>query len=428
LPRGYRTDFQLGGRQLGAFSLTVLLILCVLVVAKEAESNPGQIEQELGNLAACGGILVEHSNGEVLLSVFPDIPRVPASVLKLATASFVLKTLGSEARLQTLFAYDESRRTLAVIGGGDPYLVSDELRCIADSLKALGIKDVALLTADCSAFRTPIVVDGQGDSSNPFDAGISAFAVNFNTVVVHVSADGTIGQGEPETPLTPGAAAIGRRFGRPGIHRLPIPDEEQEGPYYALELLAALLREKDIHVGESKRLLVSDGSMPVVYIHRNRRTVAEMVELMLEYSNNFAANMLLLAAARHIEGKPVDLEEAATLLTDFVRHEIGGSQTVALEGSGLSRRNRMSPRDVVRTLQYLSDNGWSGILPDYNGVIAKSGTLMGISSLGGYLNSPKGGEARFALLLEGAQDLRDKVLSVLTGNLTALVDQSLQKN
>ena len=390
--------------------------------------NPGQVEKKLSRLVRCGGIHVEHANGEVLLSIFPDIPRVPASVLKLVTASFVLKTLGPTHHLETSFAYDESSRTLSVVGGGDPYLLSDELRAIADSLKVRGITDVDRLTADCSAFKMPIVVDGQGTSSNPYDAGISALAVNFNTVAVHIEPGGIIEQGEPETPLTPSAVQIAKRFGRPGIHRLPLPDGEHAGPRYALELLSAVLRETGIHVGESRDLIGHNDSIPVVYVHRNDRSIGKMVELMLEYSNNFAANMLLLAAARHSTGGAVDLEDAAVLLTEFARQEIGAAQTIALEGSGLSRKNRMSPRDVVRTLGYLSDNGWRDMLPSYDGVRAKSGTLTGISCLGGYLTSPRGGDVRFALLLEGEHDLRDDVLSVLKADLATLVDQLPEKH
>jgi D-alanyl-D-alanine carboxypeptidase/D-alanyl-D-alanine-endopeptidase (penicillin-binding protein 4) len=371
---------------------------------------------------------VEHSSGEVLLSIFPDIPRVPASVLKLVTASFVLKTLGPDEHLETTFAYDESSHTLVVVGGGDPYLLSDELRTIADSLKVRGITDIDRLTADCGAFKTPIVVDGQGNSSNPYDAGISALAVNFNTVAVHIRPGGIIGQGEPETPLTPTAISVAKQFGYQGIHRLPMPDGEHSGPLYALELLSAVLRENGIHVGEFMELAGYDGSVPVVYVHRNQRSITEMVELMLEYSNNFAANMLLLVAARRTAGKPVDLEDAAVLLTDFARHEIDAAQTIALEGSGLSRKNRMSPRDVVKTLGYLSENGWRDFLPAYNGARAKSGTLTGISCLGGYLPTQKGGDVRFALLLEGEHELRDDVLSVLKADLTTLVDQLSQKH
>jgi D-alanyl-D-alanine carboxypeptidase/D-alanyl-D-alanine-endopeptidase (penicillin-binding protein 4) len=287
---------------------------------------------------------------------------------------------------------------------------------------------VSRLVADCSAFKNPIVVDGQGHSSNPYDAGISAFAVNFNTVAVNTRPDGSVGQGEPETPLTPTAVAVGRQFGCAGTHRFPIPDGERTGPLYGLELLAALLSEAGIDVGESMELAESDRSTPIVYTHRNQRTVADMVELMLEYSNNFAANMLLLTAACSVEGKPVDLEDASILLTDFVRNEIGAPQTIALEGSGLSRKNRMSPRDVVKTLSFLADNGWRDLLPAYNGVTAKSGTLTGISCLGGYLASPKGGDVRFALLLEGEQELRDEILSILKTDLTIIVDQMSQQH
>jgi len=415
----------MGRGEFGAVPLTTIVPLLTLSFLLATSAQCG-LEDKLARLVDTGGVHVEDLDGKVLLSWRGDELGIPASVLKLATAAFVLETLHPETRLTTEFVYDRKTKTLQVKGFGDPFLVSDELRIVVDSLIVLGVDEISSLIADCSNFKTPISIDGRGSSFNPYDAGMAALAVNFNTIVVDISTDGTVHRGEPETPLTPSAVELGRRFGKSGLHRLPIRDGERAGPLYALELFRALLREKGLEVGETMRQGEFTAEEPTIYLHKNRLSIEEMVAGMLEYSNNLVANSLLMAAALEINQEPVSLEDSALLLELFVRNRLDARSAVIKEGSGLSRRNLMTPRDIVRILHSLKVRGWGNLLPIYDGTRAKSGTLLGISCLAGYLALPNGRTVCFSLLLEGGIKSRDRVLDLIKRERSLVNQQMIQ--
>lgn len=392
-----------------------MILAAVFVLA--ASASP--IERDIAQVVAVGGVHVEDDKGAVLVSWHSDDLRIPASVLKLATAAAALHELGPETRIATDFAYDPTSCRLCVIGGGDPFLVSESLGRAADSLVARGVAEVAHMTADAGLFVQPLRVDGRGASSNPYDAGISAFSANFNTVVVSIDDAGGVGPGEWETPLTPMAREMGRRVGRPGVHRLPIRDGVTAAPLYGLELLRELLRERGVTVVDSMALAPCRGESALVYRHHSLQTVAGTAAAMMEYSNNVIANMLLLSAASRHFGRPVGMADGTALLRGFLADELGLSGFEVLEGSGLSRGNRMTPRQVVAVLRYLRSHGAGSLLPLHDGVRAKTGTLSGITCLGGYLDLPDGRVASFAILLEGPLGLRDKVFGTVRRGLAS---------
>lgn len=386
-----------------------MILAAVFVLA----ASTGSIERDIARVVSVGGVHVEDDSGTVLVSWHSDDLLVPASVLKLATAAAALHELGPDTRLFTDFNYDPSSGRLCVVGGGDPFLVSESLSRAADSLVAHGITHVACLVADAELFVQPLAVDGRGTSANPYDAGVSALSANFNSIAVSIGTDGTVAPGESETPLTPMAREMGRRVGRSGVHRLPIRDGQAAAPRYALELVRELLRERGVTTEDSMGVSSCCGESPPFYRHPSVQTVAGTAAAMMEYSNNVIANMLLLSAAAHHFGRPVGMDDARGFLHDFLADELGLTGFEVQEGSGLSRGNRMTSRQVVAVLHHLRTRGADSLLPLHHGVRAKTGTLSGIACLAGYLDLPDGRVASFAILLEGQLGLRDKVLRIL---------------
>jgi len=393
-----------------------LTVLLAVILAASSST----IESDLSRAVRVGGVHVEDDSGTVLVSWHSDDARTPASVLKLATAAVALHVLGADTRVTTDFVYDPVTRELCVVGGGDPFIVTESLRRAADSLQARGIADVSALSADCGLFIQPLNVDGQGASGNPYDAAISAFSVNFNAVAVSIGARAKVEAGEPETPLTPMARTMAKRVGRRGVHRLPILDGAVAAPMYGLELLREILRERGIVVGDSIALGPCQSDSAITYRHASQQTASGSVAAMLEYSNNVIANTLLLTAAARDLGRPVGIADAAALLDRFLTEELGLKGCVVMEGSGLSRANRMTPRNVVSVLHHLRNHGHDWLLPLHEGVRAKTGTLNGVTCLAGYLNLADGRVASFAVLLEGGIGLRDRVLGILCERLGAV--------
>lgn len=73
--------------------------------------------------------------GNELVAQNADEPFVPASVTKIVTAWLAMEVLGGDYRFQTRF-YLEDKRVLYVRGGGDPFLISEELALLAPQLVA----------------------------------------------------------------------------------------------------------------------------------------------------------------------------------------------------------------------------------------------------------------------------------------------------
>ena len=80
-------------------------------------------------------MLVVDAKGDELVAQNADQPFVPASVTKIVTAWLAMEVLGGDYRFETRFYLDD-KRVLYVRGGGDPFLISEELEPLATDLVA----------------------------------------------------------------------------------------------------------------------------------------------------------------------------------------------------------------------------------------------------------------------------------------------------
>ena len=90
-------------------------------------------QEKVAALAPLGLVLVMDAEGNDLVAQNADEPFVPASVTKIVTAWLALEVLGGNYRFQTHFYLDDNR-VLYVRGGGDPFLISEELALLAPAL------------------------------------------------------------------------------------------------------------------------------------------------------------------------------------------------------------------------------------------------------------------------------------------------------
>ncbi|MBL4892974.1 MAG: D-alanyl-D-alanine carboxypeptidase, partial [Rhizobiaceae bacterium] len=178
-----------------------MLLGCSLVFSATAA-------ERLAALVGDGSVILRSPTGEQLVSFNPDFPLVPASILKIPLAQVALSTLGEDFRFETHF-YRNSSGDLLVRGLGDPFLVSEEIARIADTLAERGLQQVRRLVMDDSAFEPNPDLPIESGSDQPYAARNSALAVNFNTVNLAWAADGTLITGEAQTPLTALARELG---------------------------------------------------------------------------------------------------------------------------------------------------------------------------------------------------------------------------
>jgi D-alanyl-D-alanine carboxypeptidase/D-alanyl-D-alanine-endopeptidase (penicillin-binding protein 4) len=408
-----------------------------------------------------------------------DKPLLPASVMKLVTSAAALHYLGPEYRFKTEFLYRGQRQNgtiqgdLIIRGGGDPRLTTEELWYIASQIKASGIKEITgNLIVDKHFFddydRAP-----QWDTERtqrPYDAKLSAFALNFNSIAIHVLPGQYVGN-RLNAWLDPAPAYIyldnntktikrGRNTisarrseetdGRVKIRlagRLPVSAEEKtvrlnvENPFrYAAETFRALLNEVGIKIHGTTKIVSTPLFGTQLYEHYSQNLSLILKELNT-YSNNFTAEQIIKTIAAERFGTPGSHAEGLKLIKEFLH--ISGANTnkvILADGSGLSRNNQMTTAaitdflktmylrfdigpDFLAALRVMGSNGINSHRltnsPARGQIRAKTGTLKGVSTLAGYVATERQIFA-FALFLNnnrcgyrGADRIEDSIVTAI---------------
>lgn len=372
---------------------TTLAYLAVLLLLFPLIGTAGGALTAFSRLNRAGMIVLDAS-GRIVISENAEVPLMPASTTKLATAWLALTHWGENHRFRTEFYLDEATQTLWVKGSGDPYLVSEELGRIARNLSQKGLKQVKTIGLDSSLFEAGLLLPGTGTSDNPYDAVPTAVAANFNTVAVK-RVGGQIVSAEAVTPLTPYAEQMARS-NRSGELRVNTGPNPQNAETYFGELLAAFLRKNGVVIGTE----ITHGHAPSqapFYTHENSKPLAEIVRAMLKYSTNFVANQLILMlSAEHFQ-RPANAATVQAYMEESLAKQFGWTNFSLADGAGLSRTNRLSPKQLTELLQAFRN--WKQLLPEVDpGIYAKSGTLTGVSALAGYLVKG-GGWQPFAVVM-----------------------------
>ncbi|TNF57420.1 MAG: peptidase S13, partial [Gammaproteobacteria bacterium] len=138
-----------------------------------------------------------------------DRPMIPASTMKVLTALAAIQRWGLDYRFATdTFIADG----WLWVQGGDPFLVSEELDRLVTGIKGTGLREVKGIGLDDGLFSPTLRIDGRSASDNPYDAPVTALALNFNTLAL-TKEGGKLLSGEAQTPLTPLGRELGSRLG-----------------------------------------------------------------------------------------------------------------------------------------------------------------------------------------------------------------------
>ena len=361
----------------------ILLLLVFLPLSSSLASS-----LDTFNRYNAAGLLYLDEAGRVIKTKRAEDLFVPASTTKLVTAYLALNHWGEAHRFKTDFYLDESTDspTLWIKGYGDPFLVSEELLIIAGTiaarLKAKGIYKLAGIRLDTSYFESNIKLPGNAGSNNPYDAIPSALAANFNTVFA-VKKHGVIVSAEEQTPITTTARRIYKAMqGR--SERVNTGPEQRIAERYFAELIAAFLRREALEVGDKITWGQVPATLPLLYRHLNTRTLADVIKPMMKYSTNFVANQLVLMLGVEQQGAPASSDKVTLTLKQQLATEFGWKEYFLEDGAGLSRNNRLSPVQLIDVLGRF--RRWKHLLPEIEpGIYAKSGSLIGVSALAGYI-------------------------------------------
>lgn len=389
-----------------------LLALALLLLPAPALAG---VKEDVAALAPSGLVLVMDAAGNELVAQNIDKPFVPASVTKIVTAWLAMEVLGGDYRFETRFYLDDKRK-LYVRGGGDPFLISEELAPLATELvAAIGTKPITGIVLDASYYPSNLRVPGIVNTDEAYNALNSALAVNFNTVNA-VRSGNKVRSAETQTPITPLAITQFRLRGPNGKGRISLSQDPTVSLQYAGELIAAFIA----RAGGSVKGKISTGTVPAglkpVYVHQQSRTLSQILVELLRASNNYIANQVFLEIGAHRLGGPVSLEKSLRVANEMLAaHGLAGAIHLE-EGSGISRDNRFTARGLAKVLELFAPH--ANLLRGRDGGMNKTGSLDGVRTLAGYANTSSHGQVRFVIALTSNDgEMRFRLLRAIESGL-----------
>ena len=390
--------------------LLVIALLLVLPGLALADAR-----EKVAALAPRALVLVTDAKGNELIAQNLDAPFVPASVAKIVTAWLAMEVLGGDYRFETPFYLDD-KRVLYVRGGGDPFLISEELTQLATNLvAAIGKEPVTGIVLDASYYPSDLRIPGIEDDEESYNALNSALAVNFNTVNA-VRKGQTVRSAEKQTPITPLAISEFRARGPNGRGRISLSQDPKVSLQYAGELIAAFIEQ----AGGSVKGDISVGTVPAglkpVYVHRQSRPMSKILGDLLKASNNYIANQIFLEIGAKRLGGPVSLDKSLTVLNEKLAANGLASDIRLEEGSGISRNNQFTARGLVKLLALFEPH--AALMKGPNDSLTKTGTMDGIRTLAGYADTKQHCRVRLVIALRSNDSaMRAKLLRAIESDL-----------
>jgi len=389
-----------------------LLALALLVLPAPALAD---VKEKVAALAPSGLVLVVDGKGNELVAQNADQPFVPASVTKIVTAWLALEVLGGNYRFETRF-YLDVNRVLYVRGGGDPFLISEELaRLTTNLVAAVGKKPITGIVLDASYYPPNLRIPGIEDTDEAYNALNSALAVNFNTISAVRDGD-KVRSAEKQTPITPLAMTLFRERGPNGNSRISLSRDPAVSLQYAGELIAAFIE----RAGGRVKSEISTGTVPEglkpVYVHRQSRTLSKILAELLRASNNYVANQVFLEIGGQRLGGPVSLEKSLKVANEILAaHDLAAAIHLE-EGSGISRDNRFTARGLAKVLELFAPH--ADLLHGHDGGMNKTGTMDGIRTLAGYADTSSHSRVRFVIsLTSNDNEMRFRLLRAIESEL-----------
>jgi D-alanyl-D-alanine carboxypeptidase/D-alanyl-D-alanine-endopeptidase (penicillin-binding protein 4) len=335
----------------------------------------------------------------VLYERNPDAPVLPASTMKLATATATLTRLDPESRLRTTFvgpapdAAGTVNGDVFLVGGGDPLLatgafanhfprprLATSVEALADRLRAAGVTHITgrLVGDDGRYDRERYLPSWPASYRTEHEAGpLSALLVNDGDAVW-------------------------------APREVPFPDAAQG----ATDVVAQLLRDRGITVDGGTATGSAPAGTPVL-ASIDSPTLTDVVHEMLLDSNNNAAELLLRELGLRIAGQGTTEAGRGVALDTLTRMGMPMGGVAMVDGSGLDRGNRVTCRLLTALLATspvrllvaagLPVAAQTGTLrkrfvrtPVVGHVRAKTGTLRGVAALAGYADGALGHQLTFA--------------------------------
>lgn len=376
----------------------LLLTFGALLICETGQGFGAAGPEAVGSLIGVDdSILVADPQGSIIVAKNETRKLIPASILKIFTALVAFHYLRPDHRYKTEFFIDNAS-SLKIKGYGDPRLTSERVNEISRVLVPLIGQSTAIndLLVDDSYFSQPLTIPGISSSSQPYDAPNGALCVNFNTVFFKKTPSGYV-SAEPQTPLLPYALKRITASNEDSA-RIVLSHVNNENTIYAGKLFEYFLRQEGMQVnGEVKLGKVNHSQDKLIYRYSSRLNLAEIISGLLEHSNNFTTNQLLISAGIKAYGPPGNLEKGVEAARAYAARELAIDDLEIAEGSGIYRKNKVSAQQMMRVLEVFEPN--FVLLRQKGRDFYKTGTLHGINTRAGYIASKNGGRYRYVVMV-----------------------------
>lgn len=432
--------------------------LCLLSCSSFASFQGGAdaVLQKLDPNAHVGVKVIDLTTGATLYDRISTTQFIPASNMKLFSDAAALLALGPDYRFSNQLSTNAGRMQQGELNGGltlylsgDPSFSHQRLKRMFDELKHWQIKKIQGNIVVDSA-HAPVTPSAPGwvakDLAYSYGAPLGPVMVDANRLIITVNPGARVGapaiievqdpsgtiqvNNQVVTRASSSGCGVGLTLDKQ--HHLLATGCVAKGQWavqnglaiknpflYLQGMIKKQLREMNIafdgeivlgHTPQGSLLLASDSSKPI----------SQLLSDTLKPSDNLYADSLFLHAAAVLNGAPVNWEQAQPIVKKFLQEQAGIdlSSAVLIDGSGLSRFDRLSPAQTTGLLQFLYQkfpltyeyiaalpvSGRDGTLqrrlknPNQQDFVrAKTGTMTGVNSLSGYIYTANGHTLAFTV-------------------------------
>ena len=320
--------------------------------------------------------------------------------------------------------------TLYLKGTGDPLLTMADLMSMADLMKEKGISSVSgKFVYDESALISSGSIDSSMEPDMSYNSGLSALSLDYNSVMADWKPDrNTNAMRFRLTPSLPvNSAGLSReKLGdnitfayrnTGGVESwLLSPDEKRAGSdrlpvknpaLYTASTFAAMCAMRGIRLPRPEAGTMPDGASTI--IEHEGLPLTGITDITLTYSINLMAELMSLSTAKKLSGQALPVDESSRTVFAYLAGRLDRVRWKglrAVNGSGLTVRNRITPEQMTAILVYadaqdyngkkyrylLPASGWEGSLANRLDepetalrVLAKTGSINYVLSMAGYL-------------------------------------------
>ena len=373
----------------------------------------------------------------------------PASVTKLMTTAAALQALSPNYRIRTS-VIENGNGVVQVVGRGDPSLKSEQLEVLAKQLRQKGVRRINKLIANDGYFKGEAVEPSWmwEDIQFYYGAPVNSLMLNENAAVIRLYPQ-RVGRRlllKWDNPLDASGWKVVNQTvtSRKGTKKyievkrdlkgqiLYLKGQVPEGSRPDVTAIAVFnpiqnflthfrqsLKKQGISVAGAYRGTSKTSGRELAAVQS-----APLSELIAETninSNNLYAEALLKALATKTSERNQSTtgEGLKVMKSTLSRIGVDPNAYRLVDGSGLSRKDLISPQALVQTLQGMAKSPYASVfrasLPvaGKNGTLkyrfkdiapqglvqAKTGTMTGVITLAGYVNAPNYGPVVFSIMV-----------------------------